>query len=127
MSSYYVQTLHTSVLVDPALDIIHGRLQQYPQLCSRTALSIHNFVSTLEFCLKSTFFTFQGKYYKHVHGIAMDSPINSLRTNLFMKDLNPEPSSPFPNHPGSGLGTWMTPSSSTRQNTPSNSSPTLTH
>ena len=54
---------------------------------SRTSLSTHNVVTLLEFCLKSTLFTFCGKYYEHVHSAAMGSPINLLVANLFMEDF----------------------------------------
>ena len=42
---------------------------------------------TLEFCLKNTYFFFQGKYYKQVHGAAMGSPISALIANLFMEEF----------------------------------------
>ena len=87
MSSYDVKALFTSVSVDPALDIIHGSQQQDPHLSNRTFLSIHIIVTLLELCLKSTFFTFQGKYYEQVHGASMGFAMNPLVANLFMEDF----------------------------------------
>ena len=87
ISSYNVKALFTSVHVEPALDIINGRLLQDPHLSNSTSLSIHNIVTLLGFCLKSTFFTFQGKYYEQVHGAAMGSPISPLLANLFMENF----------------------------------------
>ena len=66
MSSCDVKAQFTSVPVDPALDIIHGKLQQDTLLHNITHLSILNIVTFLEFYLKSTFFTFQGKHYEQV-------------------------------------------------------------
>ena len=68
MSAYDVKALFTSVPVDPALDIIHGNLQQDPMLHTKNSLSIHNIMTLLEVCLKGTFFMFQGKYYEQVQG-----------------------------------------------------------
>ena len=87
MTSNDVKSLFTSVPVDPALDIICGKLQQDLLLNSRTSLSIHNIVTLNEFCLKSTFFTFRGKYYEQIYGAAMGSPISHLVANLFMEDF----------------------------------------
>ena len=87
MSSYDVKALFTYIPVDPALNVIYGWLQQGPHLSSRTSLSIHNTVTLLEFSLKSTFFTFQGKYYEQVHSAAMGYPISHLAPNLFMEDF----------------------------------------
>ena len=53
----------------------------------RTKLSIQKIVMLLEFCLKNTYFLFQGKYYKQVHGAAMGSPISLLIANLFMEEF----------------------------------------
>ena len=127
MSSYDVKALFTLVPVDSALDIIHGRLQQDLQLTSRTFLSIHNIVTLLEFCIKSTFFTFQDKYYEHIHGVTMGSPISPLVANLFMGNFEARAIGTDPNPSGSGLGTWITPLLSTRQNTHSNSLSTSIH
>ena len=50
-------------------------------------MSIQQFVTLLEFCLKNTYFLFQGMYYKQIDGVAMDSPINLLIANLFMEEF----------------------------------------
>ena len=50
-------------------------------------MSIPQIVSLLEFCLKNTYFLFQGKYYEWVHGGAMGSPISPLISNLFMEEF----------------------------------------
>ena len=52
-----------------------------------TQMSIPQIVTLLEFCLKNTYFLFQGKYYEQVHGAAMGSPISPLIANLFMEEF----------------------------------------
>ena len=43
-------------------------------------MSIPQIITLLEFCLKNTYFLFQGKYYEQVHGAAMGSLISLLIT-----------------------------------------------
>ena len=124
-SSYDVKALFTLVTVDSALDIIHGRLQQDPQLSCKTYLSIHNIVTLLEFCLKSASFTFQGKYYEQAHGACRGSPISPLVADLLIENFEARTISTTPNPSGCGLGMWMTPLLSTRWSTWNISSPIL--
>ena len=41
----------------------------------------------LEFCLKNTYFSFQGHFYERVEGAAMGSPVSPIVANLYMKYL----------------------------------------
>ena len=67
-------------------------------LCSMIGpLSVQNIVTLLKLCLKSTFFTFQGKYYEQVQGAVMGSPISPVAANLFMKDFKARVLSTSPN------------------------------
>ena len=50
-------------------------------------MSIPQIVTPLEFCLRNTYFPFQGEYYKQVHGAAMGSPISPLIANPFMEEF----------------------------------------
>ena len=56
-------------------------------------------VTLLEFCLKNTFFTFQGKYYQLVQGAVMGSPISPVVANLVMEDFKAKMLSTSPNPP----------------------------
>ena len=87
MTSYDVMALFTSVPMDPSFNIVKQRLQQDPFLSQRTNMSIQQIVTLLEVCLKNTYFLFQGKYYKQVHDVAMDSPISFLIADLFMEEF----------------------------------------
>ena len=85
MTSYDVKALFTSVPMDPSINIVKQKLQQDPLLSLRTNMSIQQIVTLLEFCLKNTYFLFQGKYYEQVHGATMGSPISFFIANLFME------------------------------------------
>ena len=50
-------------------------------------MSIPQLVTKLEFCLKNTYFFFQGKYYEQVYGAAMGYPISPFIANLFMEEF----------------------------------------
>ena len=50
--------------MDPSIDRGKLKLQQDPILLQRTNVSTSQVITLLEFCLKNTYFLFQGKYYK---------------------------------------------------------------
>ena len=62
LSSYDVSTLFTSVPVDPALKVIKYLLEKDPTLKERTVLPMEDITLLLEFCLKKTYFSFQGQF-----------------------------------------------------------------
>ena len=85
--SFDVKAPFTSVPVDPSISIVKQKLNQDPTLPQKTNMSMQEIVTLLEFCLKITYFLFQSKYYKQVHGTAMGSPISPLIVNLFIEEL----------------------------------------
>ena len=85
--SYDVRTLFTSVPTQPALNIIEKLLEEDPELQQRTSVTVKHNTCLLEFCLRSTYFTFQSKYYEQVEGAAMDSPTSPIVANLYVKNL----------------------------------------
>ena len=50
-------------------------------------MSIQQIYTLLEFCLKNTYFLFQGKFYEQVQGAAIGSPITPLIANLFREEF----------------------------------------
>ena len=66
----------------------------------------------LEFCLKNTYFSFQGQFFEQFKGAAMGSPITA---NFYMEYLEQKALSTAPPHPSSGAGLWMTPLLCTRK------------
>ena len=41
----------------------------------------------LALCLKTTYFSYKGKYFIQKHGCAMDSPVSPIIVDLYMKDF----------------------------------------
>ena len=62
-------------------------------------MSIQQIVTLLEFCLKNTYFLFQGKFYEQVQGAAMGSSISTLIANLFMEEFEVKALSSCPHPP----------------------------
>ena len=85
--SYEVKALFTLVPIKPALKIIKKLLEEDQTLHQRTSMTVNNSTYLLEFCLSSTYFTFQDKFYKQVERAAMGSPISPIVANLYMEDF----------------------------------------
>ena len=112
--SFDVEALCTSVPIEPAISRIKKLLEEDKDMHQRTTMTVKQISCLLEFGLRTTYFTFQGKMYEQVKGAAMGSPISPIVANLFMKDLETRAlaTAPFPLHSGKGL--WMIPSSSSK-------------
>ena len=117
LSSYDVSALFTSVPIDPALKIIMDVLVKDHTLKDRTVIGIDDSILLLEFCLKNTYFSFQGQFFEQVEGVAMGSPVSPIVANLYMEYLEQKALSTAPHCPGSGTGIWMTPLLFTRKPT----------
>ena len=50
-------------------------------------MKVEHIISLLEFCLKTTYFQFQGRFFEQLQGAAMGSPISPIVANLFMEDF----------------------------------------
>ena len=50
-------------------------------------MEVGDIILLLEFCLKNTYFSFQGQFYEQVEGAAMVSPVSSIVANLYMEYL----------------------------------------
>ena len=87
LSSNDVSALFTSVSIVPALKIIKDLLVKNPTLTDRTVIGIDYITLLLEFCLKNTYFSFQGQFFEQVEGVAMGSPVSPIVANLYMEYL----------------------------------------
>ena len=87
LSSYDVSALFTSVPIDPALNIIKDLLDKDTTLKERTVMEVGDIILLLEFCLKNTYFSFQGQFYEQVEEAAMGSPVSPIAANLYMEYL----------------------------------------
>ena len=88
--SYDVKSLFTSIPTTKACIIIKQRLEEDQELKQRTSLSIDNITSLLEFCISSTYLSFQGKFNEQVEGAAMGSPLSPIVANLYMENFEVE-------------------------------------
>ena len=98
LSSYDISALFTSVPIDPALKIIKDLLVKDLTLKDRTVIGIDDIILLLEFCLKNTYFSFQGQFFEQVEGAAMGSPVSPIVANLYMEYLEKKALSTAP-HP----------------------------
>ena len=99
LSSYDVSVLFTSVPIDPALKIIKDLLVKDPILQDRTVIGLDDIILLLEFCLKNTYFSFQGQFFEQVEGAAMGSPVSPIVANLYMEYLEQKALSTAPHPP----------------------------
>ena len=62
-------------------------LWKLQELQLRTTMKVELIISLLEFCLKTTYFQFQGRFFQQLQGAAMGSPISPTVANLYMEDF----------------------------------------
>ena len=62
-------------------------------------MTVKNIICLLEFCLRSTYFTFQNQYYEQVEDAAMGSPISPIVANLYMENFETRTISTSPHIP----------------------------
>ena len=110
-----MSALFTSVPVDPALKVIKDLLEKDSTLKERTVLPVEDIILLLEFCLKNTYFSFQGQFYEQVQGAAMGSPVSPIVANLYMEYFEQKALSTAPTPQVSGAGMWMKHLSSKRK------------
>ena len=80
-----VSALFTCVPPDEAVNVVREFLLNDTTLNERTKLSPDQVCSLLELCLNTTYFVYNGRFYRQRHGCAMGSPVSPIVVNLFME------------------------------------------
>ena len=84
--SFDVKSLFTSISLQLALDYTGTLL---PQTADDTPLPPPNdkIMNLLRLCLESTFFQYNGRHYKQLHGTAMGSPVSVVVAEIVMQHI----------------------------------------
>ena len=90
LSYYKTNVLFQRILQDFKInstvwEVYTKMLEEDLELQKRTTLSVTNIIRLLEYCLTSTYFIFQGRFYEQQEGAAMGSPISPIVANLYME------------------------------------------
>ena len=64
---------------------IRTKLENDDTLSDRTQLDINDILRLLQFVLSNSFFVYNDKTYKQIHGCAMSSPVSAIVANLCME------------------------------------------
>ena len=87
ITSYDVSALFISEPIEPAITIIRRKLELDQELHKRTTMKVEQIISLLEFCLRTTYFQFEDRFYEQLQGAAMGSPISPIVTNLYIEEF----------------------------------------
>ncbi|XP_072021093.1 uncharacterized protein [Amphiura filiformis] len=87
ITSYDVSALFTCVPPKEAVNCVRDFLRKDNTLKERTDLSPDQVCEVLELCLNTTYFVYDGKFYRQRHGCAMGSPVSPIVVNLFMEQF----------------------------------------
>ena len=88
MTSYNVKSLFISVLADSSINTVKQKLQTGPTTLTKDQ-HVHTTNNNTPGNLpQKTYFPFQGKYYKQVHGAAMDFPLAQSLPTCSVKRSN---------------------------------------
>ena len=109
ISSYDVSAFFTSVPIESAITIIRKKLELDPELHQRTTMKVEHIISLLEFCLKTTYFQFKGRFYEQLHGAAIGSPISPIVATFLWRTLRSRPLVQLYTLPAYEGGLWMIP------------------
>ena len=85
MVSFDVRALFTNVPSDRTINIILNRIYNDNEL--KISISRNEMKELLLFCTKKVHFTFNGKVYMQVDGVAMGSPLGPVLVDIFLIEL----------------------------------------
>ena len=97
--SFDVVSFFINVPMKLAIEVAKQRLEDDSNLTDRTALPVDNIICLLEFCLDATYFSFRGKYYQQILGVALGSPVSVTVANMVMEHVEQRALSSFEYQP----------------------------
>ena len=83
--SFDVSSLFTNVPLDETINIILDRIYVRKEI--DTKIKRKDMKKLLDLCTKNVHFTFDGKLYLQIDGVAMGSPLGPVLANIFMVEL----------------------------------------
>ncbi len=98
-ASLDIKALFSCIPKDDAVGAVRRRLEQDNTIKDYTSLSIDSICDLLEFCLDTTYFVFDGEFYRQTHGAAMGSPVSPLVANIYMEQYEVKAIASAPNPP----------------------------
>ena len=85
MVSFDVSSLFSNVLLDFTIDVILRKI--YNEKILNIKLKRDQLKKLLELCTKDLHFSFNGKMFRQLDGVAMGSPLGPVIANIFMSEL----------------------------------------
>ena len=82
--SFDVKSLFTSIPLQLALDCTKTAMNKSPY---QPPLPTDDLMDLLHLCLTATYFQYNGKHYKQLHGTAMGSPVSVVVAEIIMQNI----------------------------------------
>ena len=82
--SFDVKSLFTSIPLQLALDCTETAVNNST---TELPLPTDDLLDLLNLCLTSTYFQYNGKHYKQLHGTAMGSPVSVVVAEIVMQNI----------------------------------------
>ena len=86
--SFDVKSLFTSIPLQLALDCTENAIKNSTV---ELPLPTDDIMDLLNLCLTSTYFQYNGKHYKQLHGTAMGSPVSVVVAEIVMQNIEEQP------------------------------------
>ena len=87
MVSCDVTSLYTTIPIDQALLIIKHLPEHDDKLADRTLLSPRKILDLLDILLRTTYFKFNGDFYRQTDGAAMGGPTSAIVSEIYVQSL----------------------------------------
>ena len=97
--SFDVVALYPSVPQNEAIDLVHEKMVNDPDLHKKTTMSAESITSLFKMCVQTTYFVFNKKLYMQVNGLAIGASTSGFAAEIFMERLETKALNTFFNPP----------------------------